>query len=288
MNSKKIIFKSNYYSFKNIPLKKDLDKYYKKKYFKINKSYNYKLSIEEKKYHFNNTRLKYIFLKSITKRKKITKVLEIGAGQGQFANSLLKINKKLKITAVDYSKKNFLFHKNKNLKFIESDPEKFLDDKHQFDVVFFNNVVEHVPNPQKLIRTLKKNFNKNCLFCITIPNDFSKLQNFFLKKKIIKNKYWISYPEHLNYFSKINFLKFLKSHKINTLMTYAEFPIEIFLFNKNINYIKNKKFGKFAHDIRCKFLNYLFEHNDIKNIIDLHKSFSKNEIGRDNIFFIKF
>lgn len=286
MSSNKIIYKSGYHQFKKIPTKAKLDEYYKKKYFNTNKSYNYNFSLVEKKYHENNTILKLNFLKKILKKKNC-RILEIGSGQGHFVNTLSKLEKRFKITAVDYSKKNFLFHENKKIDFIEANPEIYLNKKNNFDVVFFNNVLEHVSNPLGLINIIKKNFIKKCIFCIVLPNDFSNLQNFLIKKKNVNKKYWISFPEHLNYFSKNDFIKFAKKNGFKTIMSYAEFPIEIFLLNKKTNYVVNKKNGKNAHDIRCKFLNYLVENNKIEDVMDLYLSFSKNEIGRDNIFFIK-
>ena len=44
---------------------------------------------------------------------------------------------------------------------------------------------------------------KNAMFLITIPNDFSELQKKTFK--IVKKKYWLTYPEHLNYIDKKNF-----------------------------------------------------------------------------------
>ena len=80
------------------------------------------------------------------------------------------------------------------------------------------------------MKNLFKNTNKSCLFLITIPSDFSKLQTVTGKR--VKKKYWIAPPEHLNYFNKDNFERFTKKHKFKILDAISDFPIELFLLKK--------------------------------------------------------
>ena len=62
----------------------------------------------------------------------------------------------------------------------------------------------------------------------------------------------------------------------------SDFPIDLFLLNKNTNYYKNKLFGKIANDIRNTFYSILRDKKNIKlnDYIQFCESLSKIGLGR--------
>src|SRR5262249_55718045 len=46
----------------------------------------------------------------------------------------------------------------------------------RFDVVHLNNVLEHVPNPQEVVRLARDLLPKGGLICLNVPNDYTAFQ----------------------------------------------------------------------------------------------------------------
>jgi 2-polyprenyl-3-methyl-5-hydroxy-6-metoxy-1,4-benzoquinol methylase len=265
------------------PDKVKLKEFYKKKYFISSKNYNYKYKNYEKNYFDNFSKLLILFIKKNVKSslKKLS-LLDIGCGNGSFVKTSSNYFKK--VTGVDFSKKNLIFKLNKNCEFIEQDPEIYLKRKNiDFNIITINNVLEHIINPKKFLNQIHKNLNKNQYILIMIPNDFSEMQKKIIDKN--KKKYWISYPEHQNYFNSSNFSKFVNK-KFKIIDTIGDFPVELFLFVKKLNYIQKKKLGKIIHEYRCKFLNYCFSKNN-EETLKLYKNFFNLDISRNIIYLIK-
>ena len=265
------------------PDKAKLKEFYKKKYFSNSKNYNYKYKNYEKNYFNNFSKLQILFLKkNIKSNLKKLSLLDIGCGNGSFIKASSAYFKK--VTGVDFSKKNLIYRFNKNCDFLEQDPEIYLKRKNiDFNIITLNNVLEHVINPKKFLNQIHKNLNKNQYILIMIPNDFSKMQKKIVNK--IKKKYWISYPEHQNYFNSSNFSKFINK-KFKIIDTIGDFPVELFLFVKKLNYIQKKILGKTIHEYRCKFLNYCFNNNN-EETLKLYKTFYNLDISRNIIYLIK-
>ena len=69
-----------------------------------------------------------------------------------------------------------------------------------------------------------------------------------------------------------------------TVSIMADFPVEMFLLNKNTDFYSTD-FGSIAHQIRVSFLNHISK--DIKKAINFCTSLSKIGIGRDLIGIFK-
>lgn len=282
----KLINKNNkkykyFYPYIN-PIK--LKKFYTEKYFSTSKNYNYKYQKFEKDFFKNYPNLIIEFLKLILKKNfKKLNLIDIGCGNGSFINSASKHFKT--VVGVDFSKKNLSYKLNANCKFIESDPENFLKIKNlNYHIITLNNVLEHVINPRLFMNNLHRKLTKDQYLVVMVPNDFSKLQKKIKKTTNIRN-YWVSYPEHQNYFNDENFKSFIKN-KFKIVDEIGDFPVELFLFVDQMNYIKIPNLGKKIHEFRCKFLNYCFNES-ISETINLYKIFKKIGISRNNFYILK-
>ena len=150
----------------------------------------------------------------------------------------------------------------------------------KFSVIFLGNVLEHVLNPDDLVEIIKPLLSENGLFCITVPNDFSKLQKHLLKESLVTSEYWLTYPDHLNYFNLETLGNLLHEKGFDVIDNFCDFPIEWFLTNSNSNYVMDKTKGKAAHNSRVS-LDYLINMNEnISAKMEFWRSMSNLGFGR--------
>ncbi len=97
-----------------------------------------------------------------------------------------------------------------------------LDESKKFDIIIFNDVIEHIPNIEKTIATCYKSLNKNGLLVLNLPN--SKGIIYKISKKLVNFRFtkffdrmWqkqFSSP-HLHYFNLSNLIKMLTKHRFH-------------------------------------------------------------------------
>lgn len=280
----KIIKKDYWHTFKKKPTKKYLQDYYSNKYFKEDLNFNYKLKSWEIKYNYLMSLMRIKMIKMNSKEKLNTKtLLDVGFGKGDFLRIASK--KFNKTCGVDFSTKQISESLGKNCTVISENPLEFLKRKRiEFDFISLNNILEHSLDPKEILEYLRNNTKKNARFLITIPNDFSKLQK--VTSKIIKKKYWLTWPEHLNYINKKDFLKSINK-KFTLVDAFSDYPVELFLLAKNMNYIKDKKLGKTLHETRCKSINAIYDLTNENILIRMLKNFYDANIGRNNTFLLR-
>ena len=148
-----------------------------------------------------------------------------------------------------------------------------------FDIISMDNVLEHVIDPELLLRKLMSLMHDKSVIRITVPNDFSSFQNMLLRKGISEET-WVNAPEHLSYFNSVNLVKFCEALGFRVYSAQCDFPIEIFLTNKHSHYYKNSALGKGAHNSRIICTDYLIN-EDIDSFIDLSEAAAKLQFGRD-------
>ena len=289
-----ISLKLNKFKFSELkkkPKESFLLKYYENIYFQQNKAfYKKNYSNSEKKYIESKIYQKYMNIYKIRKNKLNGNLLDIGCGKGEFLKYF-----KLKgwtVTGIEKSSES-LDKKNKFLKknIITGNAteiiKQLISKDLKYDLVVLNNVLEHLLEPELILKLLKKLLKKNGILSINVPNDESLLQKFLLKKNLIKKNYWVVYPDHINYFNINTFRNFINKLGYKVVDSISDFPIEHFLFNKNSNYILNKKLGKNAHLSRIMFEQFLMENYKIDEINDYYRSMSKIGIGRNINYFCK-
>ena len=155
------------------------------------------------------------------------------------------------------------------------------------DAKFVIPQIADILDPKKFLKLLRKKIDKKTLVFVALPNDFSELQLKLIKMKKVKKKYWINFPDHISYFNNKNFISLVKLLKFKVLNTISDFPVELLLLSRDLNYVNDKRKGKQAHDFRCQSINYLYENNKSEDIIKTLNMFSKLGIGRNNYFLLK-
>ncbi len=81
-----------------------------------------------------------------------------------------------------------------------------------FDLIVLNQVMEHIPEPDKALEIIKEKLSANGRIIIVIPNNDS-----FWKK--VTGFKWINWhiPYHLHHFNKINFKKMLNRYEFEII-----------------------------------------------------------------------
>lgn len=292
MKYKIIKNKFGYYEIKKKPNKKFLSNYYKTKYYQQNKgNYNKKYTNkDELKYINYSIELKFQVIKKITKLPENFSLLDVGCGEGWVLNFFRKITGN--ILGIDYSNFGLLNH-NKHCKkyFIEGDIDEIILKLHKknkkFDIIWLENILEHVISPINLLNNLHLISNNNTILVIEVPNDFSLIQNYAYKNNLIPNKFWIVFPDHLSYFNKDGLINLANYCNWKNEIILGDFPIDFNLYNKSANYVIDKSKGKDAHMQRVILYNLIFENNNINSIIKFYSSLAEIGLGRQIIGFFK-
>ena len=120
------------------------------------------------------------------------------------------------------------------------------------DVCVLEHVLEHVADPERLLRSLPGALSPGGLLVITVPNDFSATQMLAREVGAIEGEPWVQPPEHLNYFNTDTLPRLLERAGYAVVGGYCSFPIDWFLLHPGSNYARLPEAGKAAHHARLK------------------------------------
>jgi 2-polyprenyl-3-methyl-5-hydroxy-6-metoxy-1,4-benzoquinol methylase len=155
-----------------------------------------------------------------------------------------------------------------------------------YDVVWLQNVLEHVIDPIELLKSLRKLVSPGGLAVVTVPNDCSITQKAALTNHHIDTMFWVSPPDHLTYFDNNS----LASSAVETGWECAEmigdFPVDWFLFHSGSNFVRDKSAGKDAHKARVQIENFIHE-QPIEDVLSFWSAAAKLGIGRNITAFLR-
>tara|TARA_B100002019_G_scaffold293023_1_gene318316 strand:- start:141 stop:1076 length:936 start_codon:yes stop_codon:yes gene_type:complete len=187
-------------------------------YFRCNKCFSYFLNpipLNLDKYYFFNYRnygfvgrqiLNFLFnlkakriLKLISNRK--NKILEVGFGEGQLLK-FLKLNSKqnhfIGLEREDYIKKNY-----EKISFIDELISDFKKIPKDLNLVILNNSLEHLPNPDEVLKLISNNLLEDGRILISVQN-INSLQSKFGGS----NWFHLDPPRHITQYSKRFFFNY--------------------------------------------------------------------------------
>lgn len=285
--------KFGYYEVENKPSQEELNLFYTNKYYQQNHAqYSTVYSADELNY-FNLRFQRYHSIISSTIHQKT--LLDIGCGEG-FALNYFN-NNGYQVKGIDFSNAGIQQH---NPSLLQGDTCMFGNtydilntlciDKQQFGVILLNNVLEHVIDPIKLLTDIKNIMFDDSILIITVPNDFSTLQQHLIDNNFISSKYWICPPEHLTYFSFDSLIKLTSFHNYNCIFYMSDYPIEFDLLIDNTNYINAKQknditIGKQSHLKRIR-TELLLNSISIDKTNQYYKSLCDLGLGRQITLFL--
>lgn len=285
--------KHGFYELKKKLSESELALFYKEQYYqKAIGGYEESYSVEEKKYFMNRIERCYKVLEKLIEIKSSKKMrfLDVGCGEG-WALKYFK-NKMWRVTGLDYSEYGCM--KNNPECFddvIVGDVMKSMDillcDNKKFHCIFLANVLEHVLEPDQLIKKCRQLLLNKGILIVRVPNDFSVIQHYLNKGNYISTNYWIDKTEHLSYFSLDSLITFLDNMKFDCKYHLADYPIEMNLFNENTNYVEDKVKGKSCYLAQVDIENFLNEIS-VEKTIQLYNILADMGLGRSiTAFFAK-
>ena len=150
-----------------------------------------------------------------------------------------------------------------------------------FDVIHMSDVLEHLPNPAGVISLAHELLKPSGLLCIVLPNDYNPLQEVLTKIKGYE-PWWVSPPQHINYFSFDSLEQLLERKGFSIVIKESTFPIDLFLL-MGMDYVNNDTLGRECHALRKEFEHTLNKggKNNLKR--QLYREMSKLNIGREII-----
>ena len=183
-------------------------------------------------------------------KSKTPSILDIGSGLGYFL--LCGKDRGWKVLGIEPSTDSCNYSKERGINVIND----YLNSKNsltlgKFDVVHMHEVIEHLPDPGEMINIVKQMLNPGGILCIGSPNDFNPLQKSFVKASGSR-QWWISPPEHINYFNFQSIEGLLKTNGFSIAYKTSTFPLEFFLLMGD-DYVNSPEVGKEAHSKRVAF-----------------------------------
>jgi len=118
-------------------------------------------------------------------------VLELGPAEGVMTDKIIKDFKDVTILEASPKFCNSLKKKYKNLTVINSLFENFKSKK-KYNNIILGHVLEHVKNPIKLLKNLKKNLMQDGIIFCAVPNARSLHRQAAVILKILKNEYQLN------------------------------------------------------------------------------------------------
>jgi SAM-dependent methyltransferase len=282
--------KYGYYKIENPPTQKELESYYQSNYYQEAKgSYELDYDEEEIRYFKNKISESAFIAEQNFSEGSGRKFLDVGCGEG-WALKLFK-DKDWEVTGLDYSgfgckKFNPDCLDNLMIGDIYGNLKSLISQGRKYDLVFLDNVLEHVLDPEGLVNVLKKVMMPSGILAVDVPNDYSILQKYLLDKKYVDHAYWHAIPDHLSYFDKAGLENLFQQNGWISVMTLADFPIDWNLVNPNSNYIVDKSKGKACHRARIEMEN-LFHTQPIEKVINFYKAMAEMGLGRSIIGYFK-
>jgi 2-polyprenyl-3-methyl-5-hydroxy-6-metoxy-1,4-benzoquinol methylase len=292
MNEPSQLIKNKYgfYWVKERPNKEELEKYYSEKYYQEAKgSYEIEYDAAEQQYFVNKIIQKAFVIEKNLDKDKPKYFLDIGCGEG-WALSYFK-EKKWQVLGLDYSsfgcqKFNPDCSENVIAGNVYENLDRLIEKGQKFDVVWVDNVLEHVTDPEFLVNNIKKIVSPKGILVIEVPNDFSVIQEYSLREGYIDRPFWVVIPDHLSYFNKEGLENLLHSNGWRTISVLGDYPIDWNLLNPNTNYVKDKTKGKSCHRERIVFENLLHK-MPLEKVVDFYTSMADVGLGRSITGFFK-
>lgn len=163
---------------------------------------------------------------------------------------------------------------------------KEIDSGRKYDVVWLQNVLEHVLDPIELLGSLRQLVGEAGVAVVTVPNDCSIVQQAALKHGHIDSAFWVLPPDHLSYFDSHS-LDAIASHTgwdVATIL--GDFPVDWLLFHPGSNYVRDKSQGKGVHHARIQIEN-LIHAQPIEASVEFWAAAGRLGIGRNITAFLR-
>ena len=276
-----------FFTLKTLPTDEERETYYRKKYYQAN-SCGYSTYYLPQELELFNAKLeqKLLLIKQhINTPLRDYSFLDVGCGEG-FALAYFK-NKGFSVLGLDYSSAGI---KNHNVDILNNaifgdvydSISNLIAGGKSFDVVNLDNVLEHVPDPKRLLEQIYKLVTEGGIVIIKVPNDFSVLHKYLIENGIVSKPHWVATLDHISYFNRDGLIKICDAAGLTNVDLLGNYMTEFFILNPNTNYLENPSAGKSCHLARVAQEN-IFHSISPDKTIELYRLLGKMGLGREII-----
>lgn len=282
---KKSSMPAGFVSTSPLPTPDELQKFYAETYYQAPISSTYQESYDQLEIEYKNLKCNAL-IHALNENSPVggKSFLDIGAGEGFLLNAAEQNG--FDVTGLDFSAygvgKFFphLLPRHMAGDVFESLSELIAQGK-RFSVCTSTNVLEHVLDPDLFLQSIRNVLEPGGLVAITVPNDYSDIQQLALREGMIDREFWFVPPHHLHYFNTENLVQFIAERGFEVLDAFSDFPVDLYLLHSGSNYVMNAKNGREANRARMHHDIMIANKNGLKRYLDYYRAMFKVGIGRD-------
>ncbi len=246
-----------YYEVQSKPSPQELSEYYARKYYQQGHGhYASAYSDSERAYYLSKVALKALAVEALLPPREpgsAPGLLDVGCGEGFTLEHFRKAG--WAIHGLDFSDHGCRTHNSACLEFVQTGDlyanlAALTEGSQRFDVIWLDNVLEHVIEPLALLGALRKLASSGALLVIEVPNDFSALQLEALASGTVSRPFWIALPDHLSYFNQAGLVALCAAAGWHKKRVLADYWIDFNLLNPRTNYVEDREAGKPCHRAR--------------------------------------
>lgn len=282
---KKISMPSGFVSTTPLPTTEELQKFYAETYYQAPVSSTYQQSYDELELEYKRTKCNALIhaLKSLSQGSG-KNFLDVGAGEGFLLNAAHESG--FQVTGLDFSAfgvNKFFPHLSERHRSgdIFRSLEQLAAEKKKFSVCTSTNVLEHVLDPGLFLKSIRNVLDADGILAITVPNDYSDIQQLAIDEEMIDREFWFVPPHHLHFFNTRNILVFLQECGFDVLDAFSDFPVDLYLLHSASNYIMNPASGRDANRARMHHDLMIVRNYGLDNYLDYYRAMFKVGLGRD-------
>jgi SAM-dependent methyltransferase len=149
-----------------------------------------------------------------------------------------------------------------------------------YSVVLLSNILEHVPDPGKLLQDIYPLVEPQGILLIDVPNAFNSFHETFLAKT--NERRWFLCPSaHLYYFTRDPLSNLLEDQGWTIHHRTTRFPMELFLLMGR-NYVSTPKLGRSVHIERVEIAKAFLGGNE-ETLWKFYDALAQANLGREII-----
>ncbi len=191
--------------------------------------------------------------------KKVNRILDVGCSSGFFAEYLLDTQKCNEAYGIELFPEAAKIAETKLTKVYCDSVENAIDELPEafFDIIFFNDVLEHLVNPEEVLLKIKSKLTKDGIIITSIPN----MMYFMVIYRLIMNQDFkyessgVMDKTHLRWFTRKSILRMFENCGYDVLLTKGNY--DKFAIRKKFKIINFLSGGKINESAYVQWLNII-------------------------------